>query len=196
MSRTWTQGQQRAAALLLLLLVVGGVLAALILPVWSANARYTETLADMSDRLERLQRVAATRDGLQSRYTDLQRQQGQDVYYLQSESEALATAELQRIAKQGITDNGGLLLSTQVISSQVEEGFTRATIRVRMRGSLEAVVKALYGFETGTPLLFLDNLSMRGTPGMPLSRLRRQSTLRTDMNVDFELSGYLARAKP
>lgn len=185
--------RSRALALTILLLLLAGLVAAVVLPVWSANRHFDTRIEQMESRLAILRRSASIGAELKAEYDRLQRSQASDVHYLKSRSDALGAAELQRILKRVATPKGAEIISTQILPSKQEEGATRVTLRVRMRGSLETLVGVFYALETGNPYLFLNNVALRGRP---LARRRVVGMARgvkklPTLDIDFELSGYM-----
>jgi len=185
--------RSRALALTILLLLLAGLVAAVVLPVWSANRHFDTRIEQMESRLAILRRSASIGAELKAEYDRLQRSQASDVHYLKSRSDALGAAELQRILKRVATPKGAEIISTQILPSKQEEGVTRVTLRVRMRGSLETLVGVFYALETGNPYLFLNNVALRGRP---LARRRVVGMARgvkklPTLDIDFELSGYM-----
>jgi general secretion pathway protein M len=187
-------GPRRALALLILAAAAGLVVGAPVAGVWYWHRHYDSQITDLEDRLNRLRRVAANSEQLQRRYEELKQQVATDVYFLRGPSEALASAELQGIAKQEVAASGGNILSTQILPTRQESGFTRVAIKVRMRGSLAGVVTAFYRFESGRPYLFLDAVSIRNwaggrvrIPGQPLAAGQAPQ----ELDLDFELAGYV-----
>jgi Type II secretion system (T2SS), protein M subtype b len=74
-----------------------------------------------------------------------------------------------------------------------EEGFRRISLRIQMTATTEELFKTLYALETGTPVLFVENLDIR-------SRYTRRRTNQADLQmvqdaplliVGFDLSGYM-----
>lgn len=185
--------QSRLLALLLFTITLVLVAAAIVLPVMAMNSHYDELITSMNDQLEVYQRVARHSDQYQAKYQQLQRLQQQDRRYLQSESESLATAELQRVAKQVIAGNQGEILSTQVMQTGEEEGFNRVTIRIRMKSTLEDMVQIFHGLESRKPYLFVKNITVRSRQ---VARRRLPSNQAIDeamsqLDIDFQLSGYM-----
>ena len=185
--------RSRALALTILLLLLAGLVAAVVLPVWSANRHFDTRIEQMESRLAILRRAASIGAELKAEYDRLQRSQASDIHYLKSRSDALGAAELQRILKRVATPKGAEIISTQILPSKQEEGATRVTLRVRMRGSLETLVGVFYALETGNPYLFLNNVALRGRP---LARRRVVGMARgvkklPTLDIDFELSGYM-----
>lgn len=181
------QNQQRLLALAILILVVGIVVSITLLPVWSAHRHYSQTIASLEGRLEQLQRAAAIGANLQPQYQQLKKLQASDQHYLKSASEALASAELQRLVK-GISQAKKVeVLSMQPMPAVREEDVTRCALKVRMRGDLENILQMFHSLEAGTPFLFLDKVSIRNI------RSRRDSSGNTlPLDTDFEIMGYLA----
>ena len=88
----------------------------------------------------------------------------------------------------------GQVLSTQIVTAKQEQGFTRVTLRVRMKGSLESLVAVFYALETGNPYLFLDDVSLRGravvrqrSAAIKKAGASRQRLL----DAEFSLSAYI-----
>ena len=74
-----------------------------------------------------------------------------------------------------------------------EQGFRRITLRIQMSATIEALFETIYALETGTPVLFVENLDIH-------SRFVRRRSSQTDTQVApdapllvvaFDLSGYM-----
>ena len=180
--------QRRLLALAILLLALGAVFSFSVLPVLLANQHYRDTIDGLESRLQQLQRAAAIGDSLQPQYEQLKRWQTSDAHYLKSNSAALAAAELQRLVKRVIVSKNAEVVSTQILTTQQEEGFDRVSLKVRIRGELENIVQAFHVLETGEPFVFLDNVSVRASRGR---RLRGQAPTLQTMDIDMELIAYM-----
>ena len=180
--------QRRLLALAILLLALGAVFSVSVLPVLLANQHYRDTIDGLESRLQQLQRAAAIGDSLQPQYEQLKRWQTSDAHYLKSNSAALAAAELQRLVKRVIVSKNAEVVSTQILTTQQEEGFDRVSLKVRIRGELENIVQAFHVLETGEPFVFLDNVSVRASRGR---RLRGQAPTLQTMDIDMELIAYM-----
>ena len=180
--------QRRLLALAILLLALGAVFSVSVLPVLLANQHYRDTIDGLQSRLQQLQRAAAIGDSLQPQYEQLKRWQTSDAHYLKSNSAALAAAELQRLVKRVIVSKNAEVVSTQILTTQQEEGFDRVSLKVRIRGELENIVQAFHVLETGEPFVFLDNVSVRASRGR---RLRGQAPTLQTMDIDMELIAYM-----
>ena len=180
--------QRRLLALAILVLTLGAVFSLSVLPVLLANQHYRDTIDGLESRLQQLQRAAAIGDSLQPQYEQLKRWQTSDAHYLKSNSAALAAAELQRLVKRVIVSKNAEVVSTQILTTQQEEGFDRVSLKVRIRGELENIVQAFHVLETGEPFVFLDNVSVRASRGR---RLRGQAPTLQTMDIDMELIAYM-----
>ncbi|MEJ2692153.1 MAG: type II secretion system protein GspM [Candidatus Thiodiazotropha sp.] len=189
--------QSRLLALLLFNLTLLSAVAAIVLPAFLMNRHFDERIKAMQDQLEVYQRVARHSAQYQAKYQRLQRVRRQDRRYLQSDTESLATAELQRIVKQMIAGNQGEILSTQVMQATEEQGFTRISIRVRMKSRLQEMVKIFYAMESRKPYLFVEDVIIRSRQvarrRLPSNKAIAEAMAQLD--VDFQLSGYM-RADP
>jgi general secretion pathway protein M len=189
--------QSRLLALLLFVVTLVMVIAAIALPALAMNRHYDELIEGMNNQLEVYRRVARHSDQYQTKYQRLQRIRQQDRRYLRSDTESLATAELQRIVKQIIAGNKGEILSTQVMRTSEEQGFKRVAIRMRMKSTLEEMVKILHALETEQPYLFIENVTVRSRQ---VARRRLPSNKAIDeamsqLDIDFQLSGYMRGGK-
>jgi len=185
--------QSRLLALLLFNLALALAVAAIVLPALLMNRHFDELIEAMQDQLEVYQRVARHSDQYQVKYQQLQRARQQDRRYLQSDTESLAIAELQRIVKRMIAGNQGEILSTQVMQTTEEQGFTRVSIRIRMKSRLEEMVKIFHAMESGKPYLFLEDVIIRSRQ-VARRRLPSNKTIEEAMaqlDIDFQLAGYM-----
>ncbi len=185
--------RSRFLALLLLIVSVLTLCALIAVPAWSLNNHYDQLTENMQSQLEIYQRVATHSDQYQAEYQRLLRQQGQDRRYLQSDTESLATAELQRAVKQVIAGKNGEIISTQVAQTVEEEGFKRVAIRIRMKSTLEDMVAIFHAIESQKPYLFIDDINVRSRQvarrRMPANQ-ELQDAL-SQLEIDFQLSGYM-----
>lgn len=183
---------QQSRRLSIALLVTAGllILSVTILPVYAVNASYQDRIDSMHERLLRLQGIAEQDEELRQRYAELRRTQSSRGYFLQGDSEAVASADLQRILKALTAQHGTQLMSTQILPSARENSLTRIALRVRVRGQFEGIVESLYALESNPVLLFLDNLSFRN----PASVRQRVAGQNQPFDVEFDLIAFLAEA--
>lgn len=180
----------RLLAMLILILVIMLILAITVVPVWSANRYYQDSIDGMQSRLDKLQRAAAIGVSLQPQHERLQRWQAGSTHFLKSDSDTLAGAELQRLVKRVAGTSGTEILSTQILPPRQEQAFTQVSIKVRMRTSLDKLVPVFHRLETGEPYLFLDKVSIRGRL-VGRGKVNRGTKPQRVLDVDFELTGYM-----
>ena len=178
--------QRQLLAVAILGLILFLVITLTILPLWAVNRHYMNTIDELDSRLQILQRTASSSNDLRTRHEQLKRSLAGNRHYLQGSSEALAAANLQSTVKRQASAKQMEVLSTQILPSSEEAGFTRVALKVRMRGTLEDTVQLIHSLETGQPYLFLDNVTIRS-----LSRRRTVNVAAQMLNVDFELIGYM-----
>ena len=195
MNRPLTAMQSRVLALglLALALIIVGVL--LIAPLVAQHRRYDDRLAELEERLQRYLNAAQTQSVTRDALNRVKRQGAAARYYLRSDDETLASAELQEHIKRVVDRSGGQLASTQVLASQRAEHANVASVRVTLRGDSEALQKVLYGLETGRPMLLLDNVSIRRS-GRAFVRRGKQTAPTVPLQISFEASGYMRRRAP
>ncbi|MCU7813300.1 MAG: type II secretion system protein M [Candidatus Thiodiazotropha sp. (ex Notomyrtea botanica)] len=192
-----TRNQSKSFAVILLLLTLALLVTVIALPVWSMNRHYDDQISSMTNQLETYRRVAMHGDQYQSEFQRLVKSQRNDRRYLQSATESLATAELQRKVKQLIAGKQGNILSTQVLQTTEEEGFSRVVIRVRMKSTLEDMLSIFHSLESQKPYLFISDLTIRSRQ---VARRRLPATKELNkalrlLDIDFQLSGYMRGEK-
>ena len=178
--------QRQLLAVAILALILFMVTTLTILPLWAVNRHYTNTIDELDTRLQILQRAVSASDGLRTQHDQLKRSLASNRHYLQGNSDALAAANLQSTVKRVALSRRMEVLSTQILPSQEEAGFTRVALKVRMRGTLDNTVQLMHSLETSQPYLFLDNVTIRS-----ISRRRAGNAAGQMLNVDFDLIGYM-----
>lgn len=181
--------QQRRLALGILAALIAAVLSIAVAPVWSANASYRARIDLVQSRLQDLRADVAAYERLRPRIEQLRQSQLADGHYLRSNTEAVAAAELQSIAKRVSAKNGVQVLTTQILPARHEEDFVRVALKVRMRGNLEGVVRSVYEIESSPTFLFMDNVSIRSS-----ARRRATQAAIDQFDADFEIIGFMPGA--
>lgn len=187
--------QSRALAATILLLLLALPLVLLILPVWSMNREYDAKIEDTRFQIQRYQQIAGQDDHYQLEFNNLKRNQQSDMRYLQSKTDLLANAELQRRINQIVAASGGEIVSTQTVQISQEEMLNKIAIRVRMKTTLENLVQILHKIETQKPFLFVDDISLRSRQ-LPRRRLPTNKEIEVEIRkLDLELLvfGYIKR---
>jgi general secretion pathway protein M len=179
--------QQRGLAFVILVVAIALLLAITVMPVWVANASRQAAIDDASERLQRYQQIAARDSELLPQYEALLQRQKASGKHLRSDTIALAGAELQRRVTSISSGNGARVMSTQILPTSSEEGFVRVAIKVRMTGTLPAILQSLHDIETDDVYMFLDNVAMNDPRA---GRTQFKVEVRP-MNADFELIAYM-----
>jgi len=179
--------QRQQLAVALLVVVLGIILSVTAMPLWLANASYRADIDQLNTRLQTYRRVTTRDANLLPQFEQLKHSQLTDGHYLRSETAAVAGAELQRMVKEIAAANQAQILSTQILPASPEQGFVQITLKVRLRGTYEGVLRSLYDMETSDIFLFLDNISMRDSTA---ARRPRQIQIRK-MDADFDLVAYM-----
>lgn len=198
MQGRWTVNdarKQRWLAVGLLLLVVSAVVFAVLLPLASTALSYRDEKNDLLFRLQRQQTIAGREAQVAQQLELIKQQFLEQGYFSSSSTEALASAELQNIVKTAVADAGGQLTSTQGLPGKSTDGFLRVAVKVRMTGSMEAMVGVLHSIETAVPLLIIDQLDINPVRGM---RNRKTNKIEPSdqLNVGFQVVSFLRSPEP
>ncbi len=182
--------QQRWVALGLLGVVVLFVILIVIMPLINAGLDYNETKQDLAFRLKRYKEVIASKDKVMANAENVKRQYAEQEYFNTRETEALASADLQKFIKTAISAAGGQLTSTQVLPSKTEEDITRITVKVRMNGTIEHLRRVLYDIEMSKPLMLVEEMDIRPVRGRR-NRKTRKIEPSNKMNVNFQVVSFM-----
>jgi general secretion pathway protein M len=182
--------RRRLIAVSLLILTLGLLYVAIVLPLLGLARQYSEAIDDLAFRLQRYQKIAAEKNIWLERLEQVKQQGEGNASFISRDTAALASADLQTMIKQTVTDAGGELISTQVIPDKQEEKFTRIAVKVRMNGTVEVLRDVLYALETEQPVLFVENLNLRSTR-FQRNPVTRQYQASSKLNIDFDVIGYM-----
>ena len=170
--RALNQRESKAAALGLLALVVSAVDLFLAAPYLGAFSAYEKRIDDASERLQRYQGIAASRDRVEEQMQRMIADQRVARLYLNADSVSLATAELQQLVKQAIVQSQGTLISTQPVATRAGETLVPASIKVRMQGDSAVLHKLLHALQRRRPV-------------------NRQARDLENLDIRFDLTGYI-----
>lgn len=168
----------------------------LVRPYLEAYNEHESQLITLQERLQRYQSVAGSRALIEQRLKEVANNPQTRDFYLSQETVALASAELQQLVKEAVVSSGGRLISTQIVQHQTQNSTPPVTVKVTMRGTIEAVHESFHRLESGRPLLFLNDVTVRGIATARYSarrRYRRSSNADEEgpaLSVSFELTGY------
>ncbi len=184
--------KSRIAALALLVGVVLIFSLGLFGPLLAINQSYRERIEDSEFKLQKLRNIAAEKDFWLKRLEEIKMQGKAEGRLIARDTAALASADLQSLIKEAVNRAGGELISTQVIPEHKEEQFNRVAVKVRMTGSTQALRDILHSFESGHPILFVDNLNIRPIRNVqPMLPGRKAGKVTDKLSVDFDVIGYI-----
>ncbi|HUH83100.1 MAG TPA: type II secretion system protein GspM [Stellaceae bacterium] len=185
----------RLAAVLILLGGIGLLYLALVQPLLDDYLDTQDAIADARASLARYRGVAADLPERQQELARLRQRQATSEGFLQGPNDALVAAQIQNRVKALVEAAHGELKSTQVLPAQDEGKYRRLTIRAQMTLDIAAAQRVLYGVETASPLLFLDNVDLRAHM-IDRRRLRGGNPPNdNDLDVRIDVFGYMRAAK-
>ena len=183
---TLSPQQSRRAALSLLAAAVILAMAVIALPVWLLHRHYDDALAESSNRLERYNRIAATRPEVAKQ---LEAMRGKETrkFFLRSGAPALSAAEAQETLRSLVEGSGGRLITMQAPVSKEEGRYRQITVNMQLTANMQAVRKILNAIETSVPYLFIENLKVTSqVPG----NFRPQPGAEPEVFVQLDVAGY------
>jgi general secretion pathway protein M len=183
----------RLAAWLLLIVATGAIYVFVLEPIIVGYSDTDRQIAEVREQLSRYQRLAEQRPALEDQLRQSEAGAAADGYYLRGGTDALAAAGLQDQVNALVQGKGGTLRSIQPMPGTDEQGFRRITLRVQMTATNEALFEILYSLESGTPILFVENLDIQSR------YIRQQNSVAGQqaevdaplLSVGFDLSGYM-----
>jgi len=187
--------QRNSKTTAIMLLVIAVLLVYLLVFHWFIlrHWEYAEEIGDLRSQLNRFQTVASQRESLQARLNQIRNsQKDADLFLKEAEFDEAAAAMSGRIGVMVRTqaDDSCQIVSQQPLRPRVQERFRKVTVNIRMRCDAEDFLQVLYGMETGTPLMLVDDLNII----RPRTRRRTrgaQTDTNTMLDIRFNVSGYL-----
>jgi general secretion pathway protein M len=183
----------RLAALLLLVAALGTIYVFVLDPIIAGYSDTDRQIAEVREQLSRYQRLAAQRPALEKLLRQSEAEAATDGYYLNGGTDALAAAGLQDQVNALVQGKGGTLRSIQPMPGTDEQGFRRITLRVQMTATNESLFEVLYSLESGTPILFVENLDIQSRYVRQRNSAAGQQAELDEplLSVGFDLSGYM-----
>jgi general secretion pathway protein M len=145
----------------LVLLTVLAVLASLAVAPFMVSDAWREDQERNEARLALLERRAAQRDRLVAEQKSRAAAGTRSNALLEGATFGLASAELQKLLVEGVQSAGLTLRSIQALEPVGTDDFTTLPVRMVVKGTTEGLRALLHGLETGEPLLFIDELSVK-----------------------------------
>jgi len=187
--------RQRALAVGLFVIAILLGFAIVLGPVILLHRHYDTAIADVSDRLQRYERVAAQAPELRVALTAMQQRDARR-FFLRNTATNLAGAELQELVKAAIEGNGGRITTSQNTSPREDGRFRELGVNVQFFATTPALQKILLAIESHEPYMIVDNLTVR-----PLNAFRGfkpAAGQEPELNVQLDVGAwaYAEPAKP
>ena len=187
--------RQRALAVGLFVIAILLGFAIVLGPVILLHRHYDTAIADVSDRLQRYERVAAQAPELRVALTAMQQRDARR-FFLRNTATNLAGAELQELVKAAIEGNGGRITTSQNTSPREDGRFRELGVNVQFFATTPALQKILLAIESHEPYMIVENLTVR-----PLNAFRGFKPApgqEPELNVQLDVGGwaYGEPAKP
>ena len=178
--------QSRRAAIAILVGAIVAIAAAVALPIWLLHRHYDTALADSAEKLDRYNRLAATRPAI-AQQLEAMRSKEPRKFFLRGGPPALSAAEAQEAVRTIVEGNGGRLITMQAPVTKDDARYRQIIVNVQMTANVQAMRKILYAIENHVPYLFIDNLTIRSQ--VP-ANFRPTPGSEPEMFLQFDVSGY------
>lgn len=179
---------RKGASVLVLLLLVVNIYLLLIMPLQGFYNRRADKIAALQDEYQDYYSISLAREELEKqakRINSLREGQG---YFLQSDNNALAAAELQTYIKKIIEKTGGRLLSTQPITAADSDTLHTVHVRVRMQGKVSVLLETLYALEAGKPTVVLENVLLSH---VNVGKQYTKKMTENAISISFDIVGFM-----
>jgi general secretion pathway protein M len=180
-------GQQRALALTMFVAVLVIVLLVLLGPLILLHRHYDRAIAETTDRVGHLRRIAAQAPELRRALDSMKERDGRR-FFLRNTAPNLAGAELQELVKAAIESNGGRITTSQNTSPRDDGRFKQIGVNVQFFATTPALQKLLGALESQQPYLLVDNITVR-----PLNAFRGFKPgpgMEPEVNVQLDVSAF------
>jgi general secretion pathway protein M len=187
----------RLAAVLLLALCVTLAVLFVVAPIRAEHRRYDALIADATAQRDRFAASFRDRKRLEAELAALKRSRSSEAFYLPEANRSLAGASLIGRINRLIDQQGGTLISSQILGGAEKEAVPSVTVRAHMRVSIDALAVILHQLETGNPAIFLDDVRISARTVPRAARLRSGSTERPGdvaLEVTYDATGYMRPA--
>jgi hypothetical protein len=188
-------GQQRATALAILVGAVVAALALLLLPVLLLHRHYDEAIADTTDRVDRMRRVAAQAPELRRALDAMKARDGRR-FFLKNTAPNLAGAELQELVKAAVENNGGRITTSQNTSARDDGRFKQIGVNVQFFATTPALQKILAALESQQPYAVVDGITVRPLNAFRGFKPAAGAEPEVNVQLDVVAFAYAEPAKP
>jgi len=186
--------ERKHAVISLTILIAGLALfyTVIIQPGLSSRMMFQERYEEIQFQFSKLGDPENKSHQLKNELKKLGSQETDKTGFLENKPEALAAADLQKHIKSLIESNAGEMISTQVVQHKDIDTFPQVTIKVHLRGNIEALRNILYRLNTDLPVLLIDNFLVQARQGSGRGRAQRGAD---QLEVRFDLTGFMYEAE-
>jgi general secretion pathway protein M len=173
------------------ILAVGMLLGVLLLidlvvisPIVGLYDSTAETVQERAALAQRLQNSIRELPRLRKAADALKESSGDQQLLLEGSSDTVAAAMLQSTVKSLIEDGGARLNSAEILPPEKQDPYQKVALRVSFTGDLTLLTAVLRGIETARPVIFVDNVDIRGAGGA------NQDDGDQSLTIAFDLYGF------
>ena len=181
--------QRRGLALAILIVIMAIGYALLVMPLRGVSASYDQQFQQLNQRLAGMQNLLDEGKSAKAQLQRLAVAEKRHGYYLENNRPTLAAAELQRRVKQTVENQGGSIVSSQILGEQEEGGLHRVVLRVNLRMDLPTFERILYDLESKAPVLELNNISISARPSGSTAKWRGSAGQQV-LDVSLDVMGF------
>jgi hypothetical protein len=159
-------------------------------PLIAAYGDGERQLQERRDVVERLQATVHDLPRLRALAGQWKEKSSVSDLLLPSANDAVAAARLQALVRDLVTQAGAALTTTEVLAPQTQDPLHKVGIHVAFSANLKLLAAVLKGVETAHPLLFIDNLDVRG------AERSDEASADPSLTVAFDVYGFPTPASP
>lgn len=161
--------------------------------------QHRRDLIEQRDEEARFRAISQQRAAIEARLEEVRAFEAGNPGFLAEANFDLAASALTQRLQEKVNEVGGgdrcTLVSRTPTRSNGEEAFERVTVKVRMRCEMEYFSQVLHGLESGSPQLFVSDLTVTGRRGTPSRGQGQQAQQAGYLDLAFDLYGYLRKPK-
>lgn len=185
---------QRWLAIGLLGIIVLIIIFFIIMPLVSMGLEKYDQKQELTFRLQRAMNIVAKKDDVIANIEQIKDKYQSQNFFSTRDTQALASADLQKFIKSSISQAGGQLTSTQVLShrGRTDLGFNRIVVKVRMSGEIDTLRSVLHEIESAPQIMVIDQLDIRPVRGKR-NRKTRKIEPSNKMNINFQVASFMRK---
>jgi general secretion pathway protein M len=151
-----------------------------------------QEISDGERTLVELRKEIASESDLHKENLDLVALGQQGSLLLDGETAGIAGANLQKLISDIVLEHGGASSSLQLLPTSEDGSLVRIALRLSISVGIDGLRDIVHGIETGKPLLFIDDLSVRAVEDREGSRDQHYLG---PLDVTLQVSGFRLKDK-